>query len=121
MVGVHPLTRYGNAEVALPNKLFDYLHAGLPVVVSDCRAMAEFVHRYRVGRTFAAGDAEALAAALRETIAERGMLRANIAAASERFCWEREEPALLDFYQSGGEMPRGAAAKSPETVPGSSG
>ncbi len=120
-VGVHPLTRYGNAEVALPNKLFDYLHAGLPVVVSDCRAMAEFVRRHRVGRIFAAGDAEALAAALRETIAEHGMLRANIAAASKRFCWEREEPALLDFYRSGGETPRGAAAKLPEAVLGSSG
>jgi glycosyltransferase involved in cell wall biosynthesis len=119
-VGVHPLTRYGNAEVALPNKLFDYLHAGLPVVVSDCRAMAEFVSSHRVGRVFAAGDAESLAAALRATIAEGTLLRANIAAARERFCWEREEPALLEFYRDGGEMPLGPGGKLRQTTLGTS-
>jgi glycosyltransferase involved in cell wall biosynthesis len=119
-VGVHPLIRYGNAEVALPNKLFDYLHAGLPVVVSDCRAMADFVRQHRVGRVFAAGDAESLAAALRETIAERALLHPNIAAARERFCWEREEPALLDFYRGCGEMPLGVAEKLRQTALGNS-
>jgi glycosyltransferase involved in cell wall biosynthesis len=119
-VGVHPLTRYGNAEVALPNKLFDYLHAGLPVVVSDCRTMAEFVRQYRVGRVFAAGDAESLAVALRETIAERALLRPNIVAACDRFCWERQEPALLDFYRGCGEMPLGGADRLRQTALGNS-
>jgi glycosyltransferase involved in cell wall biosynthesis len=107
-VGVHPLTRYGNAEVALPNKLFDYLHAGLPVVVSDCRSMADFVQRHQVGRVFGAGDAQSLAAALREVIANGESLRARIAAAGvrEAFCWERGEAALLEPYRRCFEMPR---------------
>ncbi len=109
-IGVHPLTRYGNAEVALPNKLFDYLHAGLPVVVSDCRAMADFVRHYRVGRVFAAGDAEALATALRQTIADSVSIRPHVLAARRRFCWEREEGALIDVYRRGfGTPPPGAA------------
>ncbi len=109
-VGVHPLTRYGNAEVALPNKLFDYLHAGLPVVVSDCRAMTDFVHAHGIGRVFAAGDAESLAAALRAVIAENGSRAVQIAAVRRRFCWEREEPALLDLYRRLFQMPLGGGA-----------
>lgn len=42
-VGVHPLLRSGNAELALPNKLFEYLHARLPMVVSDMPSMADMV------------------------------------------------------------------------------
>ncbi len=100
-VGVHPLRRYGNAEVALPNKLFDYLHAGLPVVVSDCRSMADFVRRNGVGHVFAADDAGALADALRAAIAAQAQLRSHIAASGLRsaYCWEREEPALLEAYR----------------------
>jgi glycosyltransferase involved in cell wall biosynthesis len=100
-LGVHPLRRYGNAEVALPNKLFDYLHAGLPVVVSDCRAMADFVRAHGVGRVFAADDAGSLADALRRALAEREALAARVAAPSIRgaYCWEREEAVLIDIYR----------------------
>jgi glycosyltransferase involved in cell wall biosynthesis len=103
-VGVHPLSRYGNAEVALPNKLFDYLHAGLPVVVSDCRAMADFVRTHEVGRVFAAGDAGSLAAALRRIFAEGATMRPKIEAARRQFCWECEESSLLEVYRRGFEM-----------------
>ena len=100
-VGVHPLRHYGNAEAALPNKLFAYLHAGLPVVVSDCRSMADFVRGNGVGHVFAAGDAASLADALRAAIAEEAGLRARIAASGIRLtcCWEREEAALLEVYR----------------------
>jgi glycosyltransferase involved in cell wall biosynthesis len=100
-LGVHPLRRYGNAEVALPNKLFDYLHAGLPVVVSDCRAMADFVRAHGVGRVFAADDAGSLVDALRRVLAEREALVARVAASAIRgaYCWEREEAVLIDIYR----------------------
>jgi glycosyltransferase involved in cell wall biosynthesis len=54
-VGVYALTRYGNAEVAMPNKLFEYMHARLPVVCSDFGAMGAFVPRTGIGKVFASG------------------------------------------------------------------
>ena len=39
-IGVHPISHYANAEIALPTKLFEFLQAGLPVVVSDVAAMS---------------------------------------------------------------------------------
>lgn len=55
-VGLLPLLHFGSHEVALPDALWDYLHAGLPVLVSDCRAQADFVRRHGVGGVHAAGD-----------------------------------------------------------------
>lgn len=55
-LGLLPLLHFGSHEVALPNKLFEYLQGGLPVLVSDCRAQAEFVTTHGVGRVHVAGD-----------------------------------------------------------------
>jgi glycosyltransferase involved in cell wall biosynthesis len=100
-IGVHPLTHYGNAEIALPNKLFDYLHAGLPMAVSDCRAMAGFVRGNGVGEVFAAGDPASLAETVRRILADPGRYRSRLASADLRqaYCWEREETALLEVYR----------------------
>jgi glycosyltransferase involved in cell wall biosynthesis len=92
-VGVHSLLRYPNHDMALPNKLFEYLHAGLPLVVSDVPTMAEFVRDRRVGAVHTAGDPVDLARAVREVLDSRD---AFAAAASDpalpvEFSWERQE------------------------------
>lgn len=99
-VGVHPLLRCGNAELALPNKIFEYLHAGLPMVVSDMPAMSELVVRHEWGAVFAAGDHEALAGALRSVLADRDAYRSGLhdPVARERYSWEHQARTLIDTY-----------------------
>ncbi len=97
-VGVHPLVRYANAEVSLPNKLFDYLHAGLPVVVSDCQAMADFVRARGAGEVFRAEDVASLTDALERALARP---RGDAGASSlEGICWEDHAEALLEGYRT---------------------
>jgi glycosyltransferase involved in cell wall biosynthesis len=67
-----PLTR--NAEVSLPNKLFEYLAAGLAVVVPRLTAMAELVEETGVGIVYDAGRPHALAAALCELAGDRDLV-----------------------------------------------
>lgn len=99
-VGLIPLLHFGSHEMALTNKLFEYLHAHLPVVVSDCRAQKRFVEDFRVGRAFPAEDASALAAAVRAVLAER---EAHVAAITpqllEEYSWSRQERSLRDVYR----------------------
>jgi glycosyltransferase involved in cell wall biosynthesis len=100
--GVHPLTHYGNGEVALPNKLFDYLHAGLPVVVSDVRAMRNIVSGRRLGVVFTAGDPAELAKALKAVTDDRNTIKDNIANNRpflHECAWETQERRLLDVYE----------------------
>lgn len=56
-VGVHPLvTGPINHELALPNKLFDYIHAGLTLTVSNVATMSHFVSVNQLGTVFTSGD-----------------------------------------------------------------
>lgn len=101
-VGIHTLTHYGNHEVALPNKLFDYLHARLPVVVSDVRAMAELTTELGIGEVFTADDPRSLATALLTVLADPGSYarvyrdRPEIL---ERYSWRREQHNLTRLYR----------------------
>jgi glycosyltransferase involved in cell wall biosynthesis len=83
-------------DEALPNKLFEFLHAGLPMVVSDCRAMADFVTEHGLGRVFRAGDAAGLAEAARAVLADPP--GPDTTALRRQFSWQGQEPNLLGLY-----------------------
>jgi glycosyltransferase involved in cell wall biosynthesis len=101
-VGLLPLRHFGSHEVALANKLFEYLYGGVPVLVSDCRAQAEFVRAHGVGAVHVAGDASSFAAELRGLLARRDEVAQVIAHSPdllEPFAWERQEASLRNFYR----------------------
>lgn len=51
-------------ELALPNKLFEAAFAGLPIVASNTFEVDRIIKRYRLGTTFAAGNAYECASAI---------------------------------------------------------
>jgi glycosyltransferase involved in cell wall biosynthesis len=63
-----------NSELSLPNKLFEYLMAGLAVAVPDLPALASLVEAEGVGVVFAAGRPHELGAALERLAADRTRL-----------------------------------------------
>ena len=89
-----PLT--DNARLALPNKLFEYLMAGLAVAVPRAPAMAALVEEHGVGIVYEHGG---LGAALRRLASDREELDAMRRRARElavtRFNAEAQAPALL--------------------------
>jgi glycosyltransferase involved in cell wall biosynthesis len=99
-IGVHPMLRGPNHDLALPNKLFEYLHAGLALVVSDCDAMAAFVHGHCLGEVFRAGDAADLAAAVIRLAKRPVRNMRERAILAEQFAWQRQEPVLWSVYRS---------------------
>jgi glycosyltransferase involved in cell wall biosynthesis len=62
LVPLRPLTL--SYELTLPNKLFECAFAGLPIIASDSYELNRFVERHRLGVTFPADDAFALAEAI---------------------------------------------------------
>lgn len=89
-----PLTE--NARLALPNKLFEYLMAGLAVAVPQAPAMAELVETHRVGVVYEQGG---LGAALQRLAADREALDEMRRRARElavtRYNAEAQTPNLL--------------------------
>ncbi|SDD45895.1 glycosyltransferase family 4 protein [Glycomyces harbinensis] len=99
-VGVIPLRRYLNHEIALITKFFEYSHARLPVVVSDVKAMAETVAATGQGEVFAADDAEGLAQAVKSVItAPEAYRSAYTADRLAEWSWEAQAARLNGLYR----------------------
>ena len=84
-----------NARLALPNKLFEYLMAGLAVAVPRAQAMASLVEEHRIGIVY---DPPGLGTALARLAADRdeldAMRRRARGLAETRFNAEAQRPAL---------------------------
>lgn len=101
-MGVIPLTHYGNAEVALPTKLFEFMHARLPVAVSDTEAMRTLVTDLGIGEVFPAGDPEGLARAVRHVLADLPAYRRPLEENPDilrRYSWEEQERLMSEVYR----------------------
>jgi glycosyltransferase involved in cell wall biosynthesis len=87
------------ARFMLPNKLFEYLMAGLMVIVSDADDMAEIVRRYECGRVLADVSPFTLAATL-DALELEEISRCNdrARASARSLCWERERDKLIGLY-----------------------
>lgn len=84
---------------SLPNKLFESIHAGLPIAAADLPDTREIVLRYGVGRVFATEDGRDLAATMTEVLADPESYRAAARAAAAELTWEREAGRLLELYR----------------------
>ncbi|HEX5828557.1 MAG TPA: glycosyltransferase [Candidatus Limnocylindrales bacterium] len=94
-----------NHRYTTPQKLFESLSAGVPVVASDLPGMAEVVRDADAGLLCDPQDPRSIAAAIRELLAaspaERQSRRRRILqVVSERYSWEVQEPVLLDLWAS---------------------
>ena len=102
-VGVSPIIPSClNYRFSLPNKLFQCMAAGLPIVASDFSQVREVVEGAGAGRCVDMQDPSALADALAAVLSDpRGaaeMGRRGRRAVEERFNWAASERALLGLY-----------------------
>jgi glycosyltransferase involved in cell wall biosynthesis len=102
-VGVVPYLPTGkNFLFCSPNKLFEYMIAGLAVVCSDLPVLREVVLSADCGLLYEPGNVAGLAAALRTLADDPARLALYMAnagrAARERYNAAREEGHLLEVY-----------------------
>lgn len=86
---------------SLPNKLFESLHAGVPVLASDTPDIAALVTEYGFGQLVSAeATPEAIAAALRTVIDDGTRYRRNAEAATELLNWQGEARRLISLHDA---------------------
>jgi glycosyltransferase involved in cell wall biosynthesis len=93
-----------NVQYFLPNKLFEYLMAGLPVLSSSLEAMVKVIKSYDVGQILPSLEPADIGAAINSMLADPAALarmHSNaLAAARQEFYWEKESIKLIQLYQS---------------------
>jgi O-antigen/teichoic acid export membrane protein/glycosyltransferase involved in cell wall biosynthesis len=93
-----------NTRMGLPNKLFEYLMAGLPVFVSQLDSVADLVRTYDVGVVARSLDPEAIGRSLDAMLlnGERldAMRRNALAACRQHLRWDVESERLVHLYRT---------------------
>jgi glycosyltransferase involved in cell wall biosynthesis len=90
-----------NYRYALPNKLFDYIHAGIPVLVSGLSEMEKIVTERQIGQIIADRSPEKLAVQIREMLSDDESVkqwRANAVATARELNWCNEKNQLIEIY-----------------------
>ncbi len=90
-----------NYRYSLPNKLFDYILAGVPVMVSDLPEMKRVVLESKVGEVLNSRKPEEVAMQIINLLSNDGKLKEckeNCKSASQKYCWEQQEPLLDKIF-----------------------
>jgi glycosyltransferase involved in cell wall biosynthesis len=91
-----------NYKYSLPNKLFDYISAGTPVVAGDLPEVTKIITANSIGVTIQEVTAEAIAKAVNILNENRDLLkflRNNAAEASVFLNWDEESKKVVDLYR----------------------
>lgn len=89
-----------NHRLALPNKVFHAVRAGVPVVAADLPELRRLVTEYGLGALYRPADAASLRAALEQVIEDYPRYCENVARARGELSWDRDARALIDVYAS---------------------
>jgi glycosyltransferase involved in cell wall biosynthesis len=102
-VGIVPHHKCGHWDTTIPNKLFDYMAAGKPVIVSNAEPIARIVSAERVGLVYRDFDEDDLCRALREVSSQdirEGFGKNGRSAVESKYNWLREEKVMIESLDS---------------------
>lgn len=103
-IGIIPHFVTDHINTTIPNKIYDYMACGLPIIASDALPMKRILSEERCGKTFQTGNAKSLAEAIisihhdPDTLGECGKV-----AIWEKYNWEKDAKAMIDVVNSIGE------------------
>ena len=90
-----------NYRFSLPNKLFDYIHAATPVMVTDLVEVKRIVEEHRVGVVLEDLEPTTIKEKVERLIQDKKLYSAlveNTKTASEILTWENEKKVLKSIY-----------------------
>lgn len=100
---IYPPSHSPNVLYCLPNKLFEYLMAGVPVLASPLEAVVDVLQTYDCGSVVESLDPEAVARAINGLLADtqsRAQMRRNALGACARdLRWDVEQGRLVNLYE----------------------
>ena len=91
-----------NYRYCLPNKLFDFIQAGVPIVASHLVEVEKIIRNYEIGTFIADHDPYTIAATIADSLSDMGRIalwKQGLAEAAKDLCWENEQQTLIEVYK----------------------
>ncbi|AUC16015.1 glycosyl transferase group 1 [Tenacibaculum sp. SZ-18] len=88
-------------EFSLPNKLFDYIHAELPIISGNLIEINRIVNTYKVGVAVNNYSPKEIAKTIESILSDKELYRKikeNQRNTKTELCWENEEKKLDDYF-----------------------
>ena len=92
-----------NYRFSLPNKIFDYIQAGVPILASDLPEVKKIIEGYNIGCIIPDHNIKNLATLMNKMIDNKEMRltwQENLKAASQELNWDHEKSKLLSIFSS---------------------
>lgn len=91
-----------NVRVTLPNKLFEAVAAGLPIVATDTFALRRIMQHYDLGILCAPDNPQSIAVAIQNALHPEAQqyYRANVRTAQAMLNWQTESEKLCTLYRT---------------------
>ena len=90
-----------NYRFSLPNKLFDYIYAGVPVLATPLVELKNIIQTYEIGDFIENHDPEHIAGKIKNILADENklaMYKANTQKAATELNWENEKKTLIEIF-----------------------
>ncbi len=92
----HPQKRY-----SMPNKFFEYLTAGLPIICTDQSEISDLVKKHEIGLVFTYEKIDLLVSELRDlNNSEYELMKVNVSNFVKTFGFERQSNKILELYSN---------------------
>ncbi|MEK6616280.1 MAG: glycosyltransferase [Bacteroidota bacterium] len=90
-----------NYRFSLPNKIFDFVHAGVPVLVSNLVEIKKIIKKHELGEIIENHNAKHIAEKIKFMLSDEEKIKRwkeNCKIAAKEFCWQNEEHILKEIY-----------------------
>ncbi len=91
-----------NYRYSLPNKLFDYIQARIPVLASPLPEIKKIIEEYGIGDFIDGHDPEHIAKKVNEILANQELMekwKKNVNFAASKLTWKNEEQVLINIFR----------------------
>lgn len=94
-----------NMNVTIPNKIFDYIMVGKPIICSNLKSLARLIEKHHIGLVidFETDEIYRIAYKVEKFINNKSLIKnieANIRKIQEIYSWEKQEETLVRLYAS---------------------